>query len=240
MYKRILLKISGEALKNDNKESIFDIEYLKVLANKIKELHDDGIQIAIVVGAGNIWRGKFAKDAGLEQESADYMGMLGTVINATILASFLNNLGVETEVFSALSDVPNTVKKYEKSLANQALNSQKVTFLAGGTGKPFFTTDTAATMRALELDCEAILMGKNGVEGVYDKDPSKYQDAKFIKEITYDKIIQMGLQVMDITAVELIKNSNIDIRVFSMSDLDNFKRVVNGEDLGTTCHREGK
>lgn len=240
MYKRILLKISGEALKNDNKESIFDLEYLKVLAEKIKELHDDGIEIAIVVGAGNIWRGKLAKELGLDQEAADYMGMLGTVINAVTLASCLNNIGVETEVFSALTEVADTVKKYDKTLANQALNSQKVTFLAGGTGKPFFTTDTAATMRALELNCEAILMGKNGVEGVFDKDPAKHSDAKFIKEITYDKIIEMGLQVMDITAVQLIKDSNIDIRVFSMSDLDNFKRVVKGEDIGTTCHKEGK
>ena len=240
MYKRILLKISGEALKNDNPDSIFDIDYLKALAEKIKELHEDGIQIAIVVGAGNIWRGKLALETGLDREAADYMGMLGTVINASTLASCLNSLGVETEVFSALTEVPNTVQKYDKTLANQALNSQKVTFLAGGTGKPFFTTDTAATMRALELDCEAILMGKNGVEGVFDKDPAKHSDAKFIKEITYDKIIEMGLQVMDITAVQLIKDSNIDIRVFSMSDLDNFKRVVMGEDIGTTCHREGK
>ena len=240
MYKRILLKLSGEALKNEQPDSIFDIPYVMKLASAIKDLHDDGIEIAIVVGAGNIWRGKYASNVGLDRESADYMGMLGTVINACTLASVLNQLGVATEVFNALGDIPNTCQNYEKTLANQALNEKKVTFLAGGTGKPFFTTDTASTMRAIELNCDAILMGKNGVDGVYDKDPATNKDAKFIKDISYDKIIEMGLAVMDVTAVQLIKDLDIDIRVFSMADLSNFKRVVNGEDLGTTCHKEGK
>ena len=240
MYKRILLKLSGEALKNGKQDSIIDIDYLNTLAKTIKDLSDEGIEIAVVIGAGNIWRGQIAESVGLDRRKADYMGMFGTVINAVTLASVLDNNGIKTEVFSALGDVKGTCKKYDKKAAKAALNAKKVTFLSGGTGKPFFTTDTAAVKRALELDCDAILMGKNGVEGIYDKDPTKERGASFIKDITYDEILEMKLKVMDLSAVELIKDKDIDIRVFSMGDLSNFKRVVNGESIGTTCHRKGK
>ena len=212
MYKRVLLKLSGEALKNNKADSIIDISYLDSFANMIKKLHEEGIEIAIVVGAGNIWRGRLAANVGLDQEKADYMGMLGTIINAVTLSSVLNKDGLETEVFSALSGIEKTAKKYDINAAKQALNDKKVVFLAGGTGKPFFTTDSAAAMRAIELNCDAILMGKNGVEGVYDKDPSKDKTAKFIKEISYDKILELNLQVMDRYAVELLKDSNIQTR----------------------------
>lgn len=240
MYKRILLKLSGEALKNGKQDSIIDIDYLNTLAKTIKDLSNEGIEIAVVIGAGNIWRGQIAESVGLDRRKADYMGMFGTVINAVTLASVLDNNGIKTEVFSALGDVKGTCKKYDKKAAKDALKAKKVTFLSGGTGKPFFTTDTAAVMRALELECDAILMGKNGVEGIYDKDPTKERGARFIKDITYDEILEMKLKVMDLSAVELIKDKDIDIRVFSMGDLSNFKRVVNGESIGTTCHREGK
>lgn len=240
MYKRVLLKLSGEALKNNKQNSIIDIDYLNLLGTTIKELTEDGYQIAIVIGAGNIWRGQLASSVGLDRLKADYMGMLGTVINAVTLSSALQNLGLETAVFSALGDIEQTTINYDKNLANQALNDGKVVFLAGGTGKPFFTTDTAAALRALELNCEAILMGKNGVDGIYSGNPLTDKNAKFIKDINYDKILEMKLEVMDASAVELIKNEDIDIRVFSMADLSNFKKVIEGEDIGTTCHRKGK
>ncbi len=236
MYKRILLKLSGEALKGDNK-NIVDEEYLKQIAQVIKTSYDMGTEVAIVIGAGNIWRGKIAEGIGLDRVPADYMGMLGTVINATCLSSTLKNLGVDSLITSAVNEIEGVVAPYSVELADHALKNGKVVFLAGGTGKPYFTTDTAATMRAIELKCDAILMGKNGVEGIYDSDPRKNPDAKFIKDITYDKIIELGLAVMDITAVELIKDTDIQIRVFSMNDLSNFGRVIAGEDIGTTCHK---
>lgn len=237
MYKRVLLKLSGEALKDNDGLQIIDVNHMSELARTIKTLHDAGVQIAIVIGAGNIWRGKLAKDIGIDQVPADYMGMLGTIINAVAMASALKKIGVDSVVFSALSQVPETTVTYSPEKAIRAMEEGKVAFLAGGTGKPFFTTDTAATMRAIETHCEAIFMGKNGVQGVYDKDPTKYNDAKFISEITYQQIIDMNLQIMDISAVELIKDKDIEIRIFSMSDPENFLRVANNEKLGTICKK---
>lgn len=236
MYKRILLKLSGEALKGDSK-NIVDEQYLKEIAKVIKDIHDMGTEVAVVVGAGNIWRGKIAESIGLDRVPADFMGMIGTVVNAVCLSSALKNIGVESIVTSAVNEIDGVVAPYSIDLAKQELNKGKVVFLAGGTGKPYFTTDTAATMRAIELKCDAILMGKNGVEGIYDSDPRKNPNAKFIKDVSYDKIISLGLEVMDLTAVELIKNTDIQIRVFSMNDLSNFGKVIAGEDIGTTCHK---
>ena len=239
MYKRVLLKLSGESLKGDS-SLILDADFVNDIALMLKRLHDKGVELAIVIGAGNIFRGKIATDVGIERVPADYMGMLGTVMNAIALSSSLKNKGIESVVFSALPGIDPVTQDYEQTSALRALNEKKVVFLSGGTGKPYFTTDTAATMRALELECDAILMGKNGVVGVYDDDPRKNPNAKFIKDITYDEILEKKLSVMDQTAVELIKDKNIDIRVFSMVDLENFERVVDGEDIGTVCHRKGK
>ena len=236
MYKRILLKLSGDALKGNN-PGIVDEQYLKEIARVVKTMHDMGTEVAIVIGAGNIWRGKIAEGIGLDRVPADYMGMLGTVVNAVCLSSTLKNLGVESVVTSAVNEIEGVVAPYSVDLADKELKAGKVVFLAGGTGKPYFTTDTAATMRAIELKCDAILMGKNGVVGIYDSDPRVNPNAKFIKDITYDKIIELGLAVMDLTAVELIKDTDIQIRVFSMNDLSNFGRVIAGEDIGTTCHK---
>ena len=236
MYKRVLLKLSGEALKQ-NDPSILDNKYLKDVCLMIKDLVNKGVQIGVVIGAGNIWRGKIAKDIGIDHAQADYMGMMGTVINATAVSAMLKEVGVDSVVFSAINAPKEIATPYSKEEAEAALNEGKVVFLAGGTGKPFFTTDTASTLRAIELNMDAILMGKNGVEGVYDSDPNKNKDAKFIKTITFDEIINLNLQVMDITAVQLLVDKNIEIRVFSMSDLTNFIRVCEGEDIGTTCKR---
>lgn len=237
MYKRVLLKLSGEALKGKETSQIIDVEHVGKLARVIKSLHDSGVQIAIVIGAGNIWRGKLAADIGIEQIPADYMGMLGTIINAVAISSALKKIGVDSIVFSALSQVPNTTVPYDKDEAIKCLESGKVAFFAGGTGQPFFTTDTAATLRAIETNCEAIFMGKNGVDGLYDDDPTKNPNAKLIKEITYQKIIDMNLQIMDISAVELIKDKDIEIRIFSMSDPHNFTRVANRDNIGTVCKK---
>ncbi len=238
MYKRILLKLSGEALKGDDSEFILDVKYLQTVVQIIKELHDDGFEIAVVIGAGNIWRGKLADDIGIERVEADYMGMFGTVINAVATASALKKIDVDSIVFSAIPEISGVTVDYDKNAAKAALINKKIVFLAGGTGKPFFTTDTAATLRALELDCDAILMAKNGVDGVYSDDPNKNKNAEFIKDITYDEILERGLKVMDKSAVELIKDKDIVIRVFNMNDTSNFLKVAHDEDIGTTCHRK--
>ena len=237
MYKRILLKLSGEALKDETNNMILDAERVDGLSSMVKQLHDNGVEVAIVIGAGNVWRGKLASTIGIEPVPADFMGMLGTVINAVAMASCLRKMGVDAVVYSAVPAIEGVTLPYDKDAANKSLSEGKVTFLAGGTGKPFFTTDTAAALRAVELDCKAILMGKNGVDGIYTADPDKDPNAEFIKTISFAEIIKRKLQVMDLSAVELIKNTNIDVRVFSMADPQNFLRVAQGEDIGTTVKK---
>ncbi len=237
MYKRILLKLSGEALKDNNAMQILNVSNVNEFAKVMKSLHDKGVQLAVVIGAGNIWRGNLAEGVGIERAPADYMGMMGTVMNAVAMSSALKKAGVDSAVLSALPEIQGISEAYSPEKAIKYMEQGKVVFLAGGTGKPFFTTDTAATMRALETKCDAIFMGKNGVEGIYDKDPTKYSDAKFIKEITYKEILDKKLQIMDLSAVELIKEENLQIRVFSMSDPSNFVKVAMGEDIGTTCKK---
>lgn len=237
MYKRILLKLSGEALRDEKHLLTIDVHHLEGLSKVMKELHDNGVQVAVVIGAGNIWRGKLADKIGIEPVPADFMGMLGTVINGVAMSSSLRKQGVPTEVFSAVPAIEGVTLPFNREEALKALDEGKVVFLAGGTGKPFFTTDTAAALRAVELNCEAILMGKNGVDGIYTGDPTVDPKAEFIKTITFDEIIKRNLQVMDISAVELIKDKNIDVRVFSMSDPENFLRVAKGEDIGTTVKK---
>ncbi len=238
MYKRVLLKLSGEALKDKNGQQVFSVEFVNSLADMMKELHDLGVQLAVVIGGGNIWRGNLAEGLGFERVPADYMGMLGTVMNAIAMSNSLKRAGVDSVVFSALPEIPGITVTYSPDAAIKAMEQGKVAFLSGGTGKPFFTTDTAATMRALETNCEAIFMGKNGVKGIFDKDPTKFADAKFYENITYQEIINKNLQIMDLSAVELIKDKDIEIRVFSMSDPENFKKVAKGENIGTTCKKE--
>ena len=237
MYKRVLLKLSGEALKDESAMQILNVNCVEQLALMMKELHNKGVQIAVVIGAGNIWRGKLADEIGIEHAPADYMGMMGTIINAVAMSSALKKIGVDSVVFTALEEIPTVTVAYKPELAIEAMEHDKIAFLAGGTGKPFFTTDTAATLRALETKCEAIFMGKNGVEGLYDKDPIKHKDAKFIPMITYQEIIDKKLQIMDLSAVELIKDQDIEIRLFSMSDPQNFIKVAMGENIGTVCKK---
>ena len=234
-YKRVLLKLSGEALK-ENSDAILDGACLSSMAEMVKSIHDAGVQVCIVIGAGNIWRGKIAKDAGMDQFEADYMGMMGTVINAVALSAKLKLLGVPSLVTTAIGPVPEVNVPYSVEVADKAMNEGKVVFLSGGTGKPYFTTDTAATMRAIELNCDAILMGKNGVEGVYDKDPRKEKDARFFPVISYQEMIKLNLQIMDQTALELIKDKDIKVRVFKM-DAANFIKAAKGENVGSICQK---
>ena len=236
MYKRVLLKFSGEALKGSS-NAIFDSKMLSGLGATVASLVKEGTQVCIVIGAGNIWRGKIASENGLDRIPADYMGMLGTVINAVTMSSVLKNINVDSLVTSAVPAIDGVTVTYTPEVADKAMNDGKVVFLSGGTGKPMFTTDTAATMRAIELNCDAILIGKNGVDGIYDDNPATNPNAKFIPEITFNEIIKRNLQVMDISAIELIKDKDIDVRVFSMEDPNNFIRVAKGETLGTTCKK---
>ena len=238
-YKRILLKLSGEALKESCPNSIYGEESFKNILKAIKLLSSNGIEVAIVVGAGNIYRGKMASELGLERVPADFMGMLGTIINAISLSSALKGIGVESEVYSPISPIDEVVKLYNPTDAIKSLESGKVVFLAGGTGKPYFTTDTAATLRAIETKCDAIFVAKNGVDGLYSDDPNVNPNAKFIKEITYDEILELKLQVMDLSAIELLLDKDIDIRIFSISDFSNFEKIAKGEEVGSVC-RKGK
>jgi len=238
MYKRVLLKLSGEALGVKDSANIIDIDCLNSICEKIKILHDQGLEIAIVIGAGNIWRGKIAEKIGIDRVQADYMGMMGTVINAVAMSSALNRMGVESVVYSAIPEIKDVTIAYDADKVKRDLSKGKICFLAGGTGKPFFTTDTASTLRAIEVECDAILMAKNGVRGVYDKDPRVYEDAKFLPEVTYQEMIDMNIQIMDQTAIELIKNTNIIILVFSMQDVNNFQKAARGENAGTICKKE--
>ena len=238
MYKRVLLKLSGEALDEKNSDNIIDVEALNSICQKIKILHDDGLEIAIVIGAGNIWRGKVAQKIGIERVPADFMGMLGTVINAVAMSSALKKMGLEAVVYSALPEIKEVTIAYDADKVKSDLSQGKICFLAGGTGKPFFTTDTAATLRAIEVGCDAILMAKNGVKGVYDKDPTVYEDAKFYPEITFKEMRDMNIQIMDQTAVEMIEKTNIEILVFSMKEFDNFEKAAKGVNVGTICKKE--
>ena len=237
MYKRVLLKLSGEALGIKSSDNIIDVESLNAICERIKVLHDEGMEVAIVIGAGNIWRGKVADKIGIERVPADFMGMLGTVINAVAMSSALKKMGVDSVVYSAIHAIEGVTIPYDVEKVKKDLSNGKICFLAGGTGKPFFTTDTAATLRAIETKCDAILMAKNGVKGVYDKDPTVYKDAKFYPEITYQQMRELNVQIMDQSAIELIENTNIQILVFSMQDLDNFHKAAKGINVGTVCKK---
>ena len=234
-YKRVLLKLSGEALK-ENSDAILSAEALDNMAQMVKKIHATGVQVCIVIGAGNIWRGKIAKDAGMNQYEADFMGMMGTVINAVALGARLKVLGVESLVTSAIGPVPEVNVPYSIEVADKAMNEGKVVFLSGGTGKPYCSTDTAAALRAVELNCDAILMGKNGVEGVYDKDPRKDASAKFFPTITWEEMLKLNLQIMDLSAIELIKDKDIHVCVFRMA-AENFVAAARGERIGTVCKK---
>lgn len=232
-YKRVLLKLSGEALADKKEHAILESKSLDEVSLAIKKMVDKNVQVCVVVGAGNIWRGRLAESIGIERSTADYMGMLGTIINSLALQSSLEKLGVETRVMTSI-EMNRIAEPYIKRKADNHLKKGRVIIFGGGTGNPFFTTDTTAALRANELNCDAILMAKNGVDGVYDDDPRKNPNAKFLSRLTYKEMLSKDLEVMDNTALSLCMNTNIELRVFNMMNLENFSRVIEGDDIGTT------
>lgn len=236
-YKRVLVKLSGEALAKKGKDEIFDATNLNQVALALKSIVDKGVQVSVVVGGGNIWRGKLAESIGVERSTADYMGMLGTIINALALQSALNQVDVDSRVMSAI-EVRQVCEPYIKLRAIRHLEKGRIVIFGGGTGSPYFTTDTTAALRANDINCDAILMAKNGVDGVYTSDPRTNKDAKFISNISYKEMLDMNLQVMDRTAVSLCMDTNIELRVFNMNDTSNFIKVIEGENIGTTIRKE--
>lgn len=231
-YKRIILKLSGEALADKSGKMILEAHRLDNIAEAIKLMVNKGVQVGVVIGAGNIWRGKLAEQIGIDRSTADYMGMLGTIINSMALQSAIEKLGIECRVMSAI-EVRAVAEPYIRRKAIRHLEKNRVVIFAGGTGNPYFTTDTTASLRAMEMEAQAILMAKNGVDGVYSDDPEKNPDAKFIPEITYKEMINQNLKVMDPTAASLLMEKNIEINVFNMNDLSNFEKILNGERVGT-------
>ncbi len=231
-YKRIILKLSGEALADKSGKMILEAHRLDNIAEAIKLMVNKGVQVGVVIGAGNIWRGKVAEQIGIDRSTADYMGMLGTIINSMALQSAIEKLGIECRVMSAV-EVRAVAEPYIRRKAIRHLEKNRVVIFAGGTGNPYFTTDTTASLRAMEMEAQAILMAKNGVDGVYSDDPEKNPDAKFIPEITYKEMINQNLKVMDPTAASLLMEKNIEINVFNMNDLSNFEKILNGERVGT-------
>jgi uridylate kinase len=230
-FNRILLKLSGEALMGSQAHGT-DPQRVRAIAEQVKGVHDRGVEVAIVLGAGNILRGTEAAAEGMDRATADYMGMLATLLNALTLQDALEKLEVHTRVQSAIS-VSEVAEPYIRRRAMRHLEKKRVVIFAAGTGNPFFTTDTAAAVRALEIDAEAILMAKNGVEGVYTDDPRSNPDAEFIPEITHMDALQRGLKIMDSTALSLCNDNDLPIYVFNMDDASNIERIVSGERVGT-------
>ena len=237
--KRIVIKLSGEALANTQEKTILEATHLSTVAKAIKTIQGEGLEVAVVIGAGNIWRGKLAKSIGIESSTADYMGMLGTIINSLALQSALENEGVQCRVLSSIH-VEQVAENYIRRRAIRHLEKGRVVIFAGGTGSPYFSTDTTASLRAMEIHADTIFMAKNGVSGVYDSDPKVNTNAKLIKHLTFDEMLNKKLAVMDLTAVSLIKDSPIVIRVFDMKDTKNLLQVIKDQSIGTTIQKGAK
>jgi uridylate kinase len=231
IFRRILLKLSGESLMGDLDYGT-DPTRLSAVAAEIKRVHDRGVEIAIVLGAGNIYRGISGAAEGMDRATADYMGMLAIVLNALQLQDALEKLEVHTRVQSAL-DIREVAEPYIRRRAMRHLEKGRVVIFAAGTGNPFFSSDTAAALRASEIHAEAILMGKNGVEGVLTADPREEPDAQLIEQISHMEALERRLRVMDLTALTLCMENGIPLYVFNMDDERNIDRIVCGERVGT-------
>jgi uridylate kinase len=229
-FHRVLLKLSGEALLGDREYGI-DPRTVRTISQEILAVHEAGTELAVVVGAGNVYRGVAAAAEGMDRATADYAGMLATLLNALSLQDALERVGVHTRVQSAIT-VSEVAEPYIRRRAMRHLEKGRVVIFAAGTGNPFFTTDTAAALRALEIGAEAILMAKNGVEGVYDGDPREDAGARFLPELTHLEAIERGLRVMDTTALSLCMDNKLPIYVFELAE-GNIRRVAAGERVGT-------
>lgn len=234
-YKRVVIKLSGEALAGDQGFGLSP-QIVKSVAQQIKEVVDLDVEVALVVGGGNIWRGKIGAEMGMERANADYMGMLATVMNALALQDSLENLGVETRVQSSIV-MTQVAEPYIRRKAVRHLEKKRVVIFAAGTGNPYFSTDTTAALRAAEIEADVILMAKNNVDGVYSADPKLDTTAVKYDQLTYLEVIQQGLQVMDSTASTLCMDNNISLVVFSLMEDGNIKRAVLGEPIGTVVSK---
>ena len=228
MYKRVLLKLSGEALAGDNKTGI-DVDVLGKICNSIKEIHDLGVQVAIVVGGGNFWRGKYGKD--MVKTSADYMGMLATTMNGLALQDAIEKRGIDTRLQTAI-EMRQIAEPFIGRRAIRHLEKGRVVIFSCGTGSPYFSTDTAASLRALEIQADVILVAKT-IDGVYSADPKVDLNAIKFDNITYKQILEEDLKVMDSTSISLCKDNNMPLVVFAMKDPQNIVRAVKGEKIGT-------
>ncbi|MDW0109200.1 UMP kinase [Sporosarcina aquimarina] len=234
-YKRIVLKLSGEALAGQQGFGLSP-EIVKSVAIQVKEVLDLGVEVTVVVGGGNIWRGKVGSEMGMDRTTADYMGMLATVMNALALQDAIEKLGAESRVMSSI-DMRQVAEPYIRRKAIRHLEKKRVVIFAAGTGNPYFSTDTTAALRAAEIEADVILMGKNNVDGVYSADPMIDTSAVKFEQLTYIEVISKGLQVMDATASTLCMDNDIPLVVFSIMEEGNIKKAVCGETIGTVVGR---
>lgn len=230
-YKRVLIKLSGEALAGEDKFGV-NPEMTAKTAAQVKEIHDQGVQIAIVVGGGNFFRGRTGKN--IDRATADYMGMLATVMNALALQDSLLSIGCDAKVMTAI-EIRDMAEGYSRRKALDYLDDNKVVIFGGGTGSPFFSTDTTAALRAAEMNAEVVLLAKS-IDAVYSEDPNVNPDAERYEELTYMDIVEKELRVMDLTAATLCKDNDIQLYVFAMAEEGNLMKVINGENVGTLIH----
>lgn len=233
-YDRVILKLSGEALSG-NKGTGIDEKTIVGISEQIKKLHEVGVEVAIVVGGGNFWRGRSAKE--MDRSTSDYMGMLGTVINALALQNALEKIGVVTRVQTAI-EMRQVAEPYIKRKAIRHLEKGRVVIFGAGSGNPYFSTDTAAALRAAEIEADVILLAKKGVDGVYDSDPHENSNAKKFEHLRYIDILNMGLGIMDSTATSLCMDNKIPLVVFGIDEPDNILKVALGEKIGTEVKEE--
>lgn len=237
MYPRVIIKLSGEALKGDGMYGIHPLT-VKKIATEIKEIHALGVDVGIVVGGGNLWRGKTGEELGMDRAQADYMGMLGTVMNSLALQDALESIEVPSRVMTVLP-ISTVAEPYIRRRAMRHFEKKRVLIFAGGTGTPYFSTDTAAALRAAELDASIILMAKNGVDGVFNKDPKKHDDATMYATLTQEDLLVKKLGVMDQTAASICHENKIDVIVFNLNTTGNMKKAVLNEPIGTKVSWEG-
>ncbi|NGP44099.1 UMP kinase [Bacillaceae bacterium SIJ1] len=230
-YERIVLKLSGEALAGDQGFGI-DPKVVQSISSQIKEVVELGVEVAVVVGAGNIWRGKIGGEMGMDRATADYMGMLATVMNSLALQDSLETMGIQTRVQTSI-EMRQVAEPYIRRKAIRHLEKKRVVIFSAGTGNPYFTTDTTAALRAAEIEADVILMAKNNVDGVYSADPSIDETATKYQKLSYLDVLKEGLAVMDSTASSLCMDNDIPLLVFSITEEGNIKRAVMGENIGT-------
>ena len=228
-FKRVIIKLSGEALSGGKTHGLDD-DVIENICKAIKEVHDLGLEIAIVVGGGNFWRGRSSEK--IDRSTSDSMGMLGTIINALRLQASLENLGVDTRVQTSI-EMKAVAEPYIRRRAIRHIEKKRIIIFGAGAGLPYFSTDTTAALRAAEINADVILLGKTGTDGIYDKDPNIFEDAKKFEELSYIDILNMGLGIMDSTATSLCMDNNIPIIVFGIDDPNNLVKVACGENIGT-------